>query len=202
MKTIEELRKEHHDQMQTKIILFLSRVHGISFSLNWEHLDCKNIIFLVEQLNQRSNITTLNLCKGNLGSASAIELAKLQYVTDLDVSHNEISQDGAIALLNNPNFRKLDLSNSYFTYANSELLNAVLANNMLEKFTVVRSGLPAEIETRIADHFERKKLSLEEKKSFLLSSGVRFLGADLTNTALQKKVVEIITAVPPNGLVK
>lgn len=177
-----------------KIILFLSRVDGISFSLNWEHLDCKDIIFLVEQLNQRSKIAVLNLCKDNLESDSAFELAKLQHITDLDVSYNDISSDGAITLLNNPNFKKLNLSNNYFKYNQSAILDAVTKNHTLEKLAVDRAGLSPAIKAQIDAHFEKNPSSL---------NGARFpFGADRTNLPPEKNMEVIIVDQNNNGLVK
>lgn len=143
------LEKAHHEEWKKMLNAVLSKDPSrTSIAFPRKDLSYPDIAFLVEQLNQRSNITSLDLSHGNLEDDAAAELTKLLHVTSLDVSHNGMTSAGAVALLGNSVFRTLNLSNNYFKDTGS-VLNAATNNHTLVKLTVDRCHLPDNIKTQV-----------------------------------------------------
>ena len=147
-------------EWQKEIGELLQEPNRRSLLLTCVDFECDDMIFLVEQLNQHPNVTVVDLSRGNLENDSAIELAKLKHVTDLNVCNNAIRAPGAIALLQNTHFKKLILSQNGL---DDSILQAAINNHTLKEFKVERAYLEPEVKQQIDDHFKQR--------SSLLSNG-------------------------------
>ncbi len=136
---------------------FLNESDRTQLSFTNSGVEYEDVIFLVEELNKHSNVSILVIHRDNLDYACAAKLAELRYVTELNLSHNDISARGAIALLQNPHFEKLDLSNNGFRNPQQQpcLVEAIKNNHTLVELKITRSGISKENMQEIENHFKK-----------------------------------------------
>lgn len=109
-----------------------------SLSLCYSGLSTNQIKQIVELINKRDvQLDKLDLSGNNISNDGAIYLGMLRKLRYLDVCNNDIENEGLVKLLQNPSIESLNISANYFDDATPQL---IVENSCQTWINVDRNG--------------------------------------------------------------